>query len=114
MNIAINARMLKAAPDDGISRFTFEVVKRITVNNPDHRFVLIFDRKFDKSLLFSANTEGIVLRPATRHPLLWYYWHEWQLPEVLLKTGSDLFLSPPARCSSSYKSLLPVLFQKIC
>ena len=94
MKIAINARMLKPVPDDGISRFTFEVIKRITVNNPTHQFVLIFDKKFDKRLLFSQNTEGIVLKPATRHPLLWYFWHECLLPGILQKTGSDLFLSP--------------------
>jgi glycosyltransferase involved in cell wall biosynthesis len=94
MKIAINARMLKLVPDDGISRFTFEVVKRITINNPTHNFVLIFDKKFDKRLLFSQNTEGIVLKPATRHPLLWYFWHEFLLPGILQKTGSDLFISP--------------------
>ena len=85
MKIAISARMLKSTPDDGISRFTFEVVKRITVNNPSHKFVLIFDREFDSSLIFSPNTEGVVLKPATRHPLLWYYWHEWQLPPLRQK-----------------------------
>lgn len=94
MKIAISARHLKSSPDDGISRFTFEVIKRITINNPSHKFVLIFDCEFDNSLLFSQNTEGIVLKPKTRHPLLWYYWHEFQLPGVLRKTGSDLFLSP--------------------
>jgi hypothetical protein len=65
MKIAINARMLKPVPDDGISRFTFEVVKRITVNNPSHKFVLIFDKEYDNRLLFSPNTEGIVLKPAS-------------------------------------------------
>jgi glycosyltransferase involved in cell wall biosynthesis len=94
VKIAINARMLKAIPDDGISRFTFEVVKRITENHPDHKFVLIFDKEFDRSLIFSPNTEGIVLRPATRHPFLWYFWHEWKLPAILKKTRADLFLSP--------------------
>lgn len=94
MKIAINARMLKLVPDDGISRFTFEVVKRITVSNPTHKFVLIFDKEFDKRLLFSQNTEGILLKPATRHPLLWYFWHEYLLPGILQKTGSDIFLSP--------------------
>ena len=94
MKIAINARMLKSSPDDGISRFTYEVVKRITINNPSHKFILIFDNDFDPGLLFSKNTEGIVLKPPTRHPLLWYYWHEWKLPQILKKTGSDLFLSP--------------------
>jgi glycosyltransferase involved in cell wall biosynthesis len=94
MRIAISARMLKLNPDDGISRFTYEVIKRVTCNNPTHEFILIFDREFDRSLLFSKNTEGIVLKPAARHPLLWYYWHEWQLPFVLRKNEVDLFLSP--------------------
>lgn len=86
--------MLKSVPDDGVSRFTYEVIKRITCNNPSCRFVLIFDKKFDKSLLFSSNTEGYVLNPSARHPFLWYYWHEWQLPPLLKKTGAGIFLSP--------------------
>jgi glycosyltransferase involved in cell wall biosynthesis len=94
MKIAINARMLKAVPDDGISRFTFEVVKRITLNNPSYQFALIFDREFDSGLIFSSNTEGYLLKPSARHPFLWYYWHEYQLPPLLKKTGADIFLSP--------------------
>jgi glycosyltransferase involved in cell wall biosynthesis len=94
MKIAINARMLKAVPDDGISRFTYEVVKRITTNNPSHQFALIFDREYDPVLIFSPNTEGFLLKPATRHPFLWYYWHECMLPGLLKKSGADIFLSP--------------------
>jgi glycosyltransferase involved in cell wall biosynthesis len=94
MRIAISARTLKGIPDDGISRFTFEVVTRITRDNPSHKFVLIFDRKIPASLSFPANTDCIVLNPATRHPLLWYYWHEFLLPDLLRKTRSDLFLAP--------------------
>ena len=110
MKIAISARMLKAVPDDGISRFTYEVVKRIIKNNPSHEFLLIFDRDFDRSLLFSDNTTGIILRPATRHPLLWYFWHEWQLPRILQKAGSDLFLSPDGIISlRSSVSSIPVI-----
>ena len=94
MKIAISARMLKSVPDDGVSRFTYEIIKRITLNNPSFRFVLIFDKEFDNNLIFSPNTEGFVLKPPARHPLLWYYWHEWQLPALLKKTGADVFLSP--------------------
>jgi glycosyltransferase involved in cell wall biosynthesis len=94
MKIAINARMLKAVPDDGISRFTLEVVKRITANNPSHKFALIFDRKFEKELLFSGNTEAYLVSPAAHHPVQWYTWHEWQLPGILKKIGADIFLSP--------------------
>jgi glycosyltransferase involved in cell wall biosynthesis len=94
MKIGISARLLKTIPDDGISRFTFEVIKRIIINNPSHEFILFFDRQFDKNLLFSDKAQGIVVKPAARHPLLWYYWHEWQLPPSLKKSGCDLFLSP--------------------
>lgn len=94
IKIAINARMLKMSPDDGISRFTFEVVKRITKNNPSYRFALVFDRKFDKRLLFSENTEAYIIGPPGRHPVLWYTWHEWQLPGLLSRIGADIFLSP--------------------
>lgn len=94
MRIAINARMLKSFPDDGISRFTFEVVKRITLNNPSHHFILIFDRNFGNELLFSENTEAYIIKPAARHPLQWYFWHEWQLPRILKKCKAGLFLSP--------------------
>jgi glycosyltransferase involved in cell wall biosynthesis len=94
MKIAVSARMLKLIPDDGISRFTYEVVKRIIQNNPSHEFVLIFDRDFDRSLLFGNNSNGIIVRPATRHPFLWYYWHEWKLPRILERIKPDLFLSP--------------------
>jgi glycosyltransferase involved in cell wall biosynthesis len=110
MKIAISARMLKMAPDDGISRFTYEVVKRITRNNSAHEFVLVFDRDFDRRLLFSENTKGIILRPATRHPFLWYYWHEWRLPGILSKIEPDIFLSPDGIIPlNSSVPLIPVI-----
>jgi glycosyltransferase involved in cell wall biosynthesis len=94
MNIAISARMLKKDPDDGISWFTFETIRRIVSNRKEHRFYLIFDRNFDGSLIFSKNTEGIIVKPATRHPVLWYYWLEYKLPSVLKKIKADIFISP--------------------
>jgi glycosyltransferase involved in cell wall biosynthesis len=94
MNIAISARMLRKNPDDGISWFTYETVKRLVINNKQHKFFLIFDRNFDRSLLFSGNTEGIVIGPATRHPILWYWWLEYKLPHVLSKIKADIFIAP--------------------
>jgi glycosyltransferase involved in cell wall biosynthesis len=94
MRIAINARLLKTQPDDGISRFTFEVVRRLTTGNPSIQFSLIFDRRYENELIFSPNTRGYTAGPPSRHPFLWYTWHEWQIPQLLRKTGADLFLSP--------------------
>ena len=94
MNIAISARMLKKNPDDGISWFTYETVRRLVSNNKHHRFYLIFDRSFDESLVFSENVEAIIINPATRHPVLWYYWLEYRLPDVLRNINADILVSP--------------------
>ena len=94
MNIAISARMLRKDPDDGISWFTYETVRRLINNNKQHTIYLIFDREIDKSLLFSANTRAVKIGPATRHPILWYWWLEYRLPKVLEEVKADLFIAP--------------------
>jgi glycosyltransferase involved in cell wall biosynthesis len=94
MKIAINARLLKPVPDDGISRFTYEVVKRLVSGNTGHRFALIFDTKPDDRFEFLTDPEIFVIRPASHHPLQWYTWHEWQLPRILERSKADIFLSP--------------------
>ena len=94
MKIAIDARMLKINPDDGISRFTYEVVKRLITKYPHYQFALIFDRKFDRDLIFSKNIKTYIICPPSRHPILWYTWHEWQLPGLLKRIDPDIFLSP--------------------
>ena len=94
MKIAIIARTYKAVPNDGISRFTYEVVSRIVKNNPAHHFILIFDKIPENITAFPENTEVHVLKPATRHPLLWYFWHEWLLPPLLKKTGAGMVFYP--------------------
>jgi glycosyltransferase involved in cell wall biosynthesis len=94
MKIAICARTLKQSPADGISRFTGEVTQRLITGHPEHHFILIFDRTPDAGLEFAENTSVEILRPAARHPLLWYTWHELQLPGLLKKSDADIFLSP--------------------
>jgi glycosyltransferase involved in cell wall biosynthesis len=41
-----------------------------------------------------VNTTIEIIYPATRHPFLWYTWHEWQLPQILKKCNASVFLSP--------------------
>jgi len=48
MIIAINARTLRAVPRDGIGWFTYEVVRGMVRDHPEHRFVLIGDRRYDR------------------------------------------------------------------
>ncbi len=94
MIIAVNTRLLLKEKLEGIGWFTLETLKRITINHPEHQFIFIFDRPFSKDFIFSENVVPVVIGPPTRHPILWYFWFEFQIPRVLKKYKADLFLSP--------------------
>lgn len=94
MIIAINARTLRTVPHDGIGWFTLEVVRGIVSAHPEHRFVLIGDRRQDPFPVVGDNIEYITIPLRTAHPVLWYIWHELLLPGVLKKSGAGLFIAP--------------------
>jgi len=93
MKIAINTRLLLKDRLDGIGWFTYESLKRITQEHPEHQFQFIFDRPYAEEFIFSENIEPIVIGPPTRHPILYYLYFEWRLPALLKKIQPDLFLS---------------------
>ncbi len=94
MIIAVNTRLLLKEKLEGIGWFIFETMKRITRDHPEHQFIFIFDRPYSEEFIFSHNVKPIVVHPPTRHPFLWYYWFEFQIPRILKKYNADLFLSP--------------------
>ena len=95
MRVAVNTRLLIKNKMDGIGRYAFEILKRITQNNPTVEFHFIFDRQYNSDeFLFSKNIVPHVLKPKTRHPILWYIWLEIQLPCLLKKIQPDIFFSP--------------------
>jgi glycosyltransferase involved in cell wall biosynthesis len=103
MVIAVNTRLLIEGKLEGIGWFTLETLKRITNNHPEHQFIFIFDRPFNKNYIFSENVTPVVVGPPTRHPFLWYVWFEFQIPRVLKKYKADLFLSPDGYLSLNTK-----------
>lgn len=94
MVIAVNTRLLLKGKLEGIGWFTYETLKRMTLNHPEHEFIFIFDRPFNRDYIFADNVQPVVIGPPTRHPVLWYLWFEYQVPKVLKKYKADLFLSP--------------------
>ncbi|MCK9202958.1 MAG: glycosyltransferase family 4 protein [Bacteroidales bacterium] len=94
MNIAINTRLLIQNKLEGIGWFTYESLKRITIQHPEHHFFFIFDREYDPEFLFSDNITPIIQFPQARHPVLYYAWFELTIPKLLEKLKPDLFLSP--------------------
>lgn len=94
MRIAVNTRLLVKGKLEGIGWFTFETLKRITRQHPEHQFYFIFDRPYDESFIFSDNITPVVTYPQARHPYLWYLFFEFGVPYQLRKIKPDLFISP--------------------
>lgn len=94
MIIAINARTLRSVPRDGIGWFTYEVIRGMVRNHPEHMFVLIGDRRPGPLPVEGTNIEYITVPLRTVHPLLWHMWHEYLLPPVLKRIRADVFIAP--------------------
>lgn len=94
MKIAVNTRLLLKDKLEGIGWFTFESLKRITQQHPEHEFIFIFDRPYSDDFIFSKNITPVVTGPQARHPILYYIWFNYSIPKVLETHKVDLFLSP--------------------
>lgn len=110
MRIAINTRFLLPHKMEGFGWYTYEMVKRLVLNHPEHTFLFFFDRNYDERFLFAENIEPIVLNPPARHPLLFIWWFEIAVKRALKKHKADLFFSPDGYLSlgSSVKQI-PVM-----
>ncbi len=94
MKIAVNTRLLLKNKLEGIGWFTFETLKRITQQHPEHEFIFIFDRPYSDEFIFSDNITPVVIGPQARHPFLFYLWFEFSVTKILKKYNVDIFLSP--------------------
>lgn len=94
MRIAINTRFLLSSKMEGFGWYTYEVVKRLVEQHPEHEFVFFFDRAFDPKFVFGPNVTPVVLNPPARHPVLFYIWFEWSVKRALKKYNIDVFFSP--------------------
>ena len=92
MRIAVNARMLSQRKPGGIGTYSYETLRRITDQHPEHTFIFIVDRSFSGRRLFPGNVAVVRTFPSF-HPVLWYPWFEAAVPKILKKHKADLFLS---------------------
>ena len=99
MRIAVNTRFLLNAYLEGYGYFLYETLRRITASHPEHEFIFIFDRPFERRFIFSPNVTAVVTGPPARHPLLWKLWYDVKVPAVLKKQKADVFLSLDGFCS---------------
>ena len=99
MIIAVNTRFLLKDNLEGIGYFTKEILQRITVQHPEHRFYFLFDRPYAPEFIFADNVTPVILKPAARHPLLWKYWFDVKVAMTLKKIRADVFISFDGFCS---------------
>lgn len=94
LDIAVNTRFLLPGDQlEGIGRFTYETVRRLVQQHPEHTFHFLFDRPFDRRYLFGSNVVAHVLRPPARHPLLFVAWFEGAVAAWLHRHRPAVFLS---------------------
>ena len=90
MRIAVNTRLLLKGKLEGIGWFTYQTLKRMVENHPEHEFIFIFDRPYDPSFIFGKNVTAVVVGPPARHPILFYLWLDWSVAYVLKKYKADV------------------------
>ena len=93
MNIGINARHLIKGKLEGIGWYSFEILNRLVLLMPKHKFFLVYDRKTD-FLISGDNVFNVILNPPARHPILFRIWFNYVLPRNFKKFKIDLFFSP--------------------
>lgn len=103
MKIAVNTRLLIKDKLEGIGWFTYENLKRITLQHKEHQFYFLFDRKYSLDFVFSENIRPLIVSPQARHPVLYYLWFEKMIPAMLNKINPDIFLSPDGYLSLANK-----------
>jgi glycosyltransferase involved in cell wall biosynthesis len=103
MKIAVNTRFLLNDYLEGYGYFIYETFKRITAAQPEHEFIFIFDRPFDRRFVFGPNVKAVVTGPPARHPLLWKFWYDVKVPALLRKYKVDVFVSCDGFCSLGTK-----------
>lgn len=110
MRVAVNTRFLQKDKLEGFGYYIQELMQRITINHPEHQFLFLFDRDFDKSFIYSSNINSKVIGPKARHPLSFKYWYDVQLSMAAKKFKADVILSLDGFCSltSSIPQILAV------
>ncbi len=99
MIIAVNTRLRKETQPEGYENFLFTCLNQLTIKNPQHQFLYIFDKPYDENLSFAKNVLPIVAGPETNNRLKLQYWFNFKIPALLRRHKADVFVSMEGICS---------------
>lgn len=103
LKIAVNTRFLLRKGLEGYGWYTYEVFSRMCRMFPEHEYLFLFDRPFDKRFLFTEKVKAQIVPPPARHPVLFTTWFELSIPFVLNQFRPDVFISPDGFCSLRFR-----------
>lgn len=72
--------------------FFYEVFSRIIKENPEHRFIFIFDTP-DLLRPFPGNSITVKASALPRYPSLWKFWNNYRIHPLLKKYKADVFVN---------------------
>ena len=98
MIIAVNARFFGDPTHDN-GNFMAECFSRITEKYPQHQFIYINDKPFDKNTGFAKNVLTVISGTETKNPVLWQYWLNYRMPSLLKKYKADVLVNINGVCS---------------
>lgn len=94
MKIAVVTRMLRKDKLEGFGVFTHEILSRIVKDHPEHEYLFLFDRNFDRRFLYSEKVKPFILLPPASRPWLLVFWYQYRLKWFLKMHKPDLLISP--------------------
>lgn len=103
MKIAINAQTLIKDKMEGLGWFSYETLKRIVKNNPQHEFTFIFGKGIEKDFFFAPNVKAVNIGPPFFRPLAWWLKFSFLLPYFVNRNNFDLYLSTDGLSSKKIK-----------
>ncbi len=98
MTIAVHTNFLGEEQATFYNSFIFECLTRLTLNNPQHQFVLLSNKPFAVKLKFSNNVTLVLKGPASLNLLVNQYWFNYTIPRILKKHKADVFVSMDGIC----------------
>lgn len=103
MRIAVNAQTLVKDKMEGLGWFSFEALKRIVKNHPEHEFTFIFGKGIDNDFIFADNVKAVNIGPPFFRPITWWLKFTFLLPRFINKNNFDLYLSTDGWSSTRIK-----------
>jgi len=98
----INIRLVRPDGMDGIGWFSYESVRRIIQNHPEHEFTLLTDKPKVKDMFTAENTSVKLLLPPAKTLTLINWWHR-SAAKYANKTKPDVYVSLDGQYSPALK-----------